>query len=423
MGTTSSAPVAGTMIGPYRIVRELGGGGMGVVYEAADDALDRTVALKIISPHLAEDADFRARFTREAQSLAALDSPHVVHVYAHGEVDGLLYLATQLVPDGDLGAMLQQYGAPPVRVALDLVAQVAAGLADAHETGMVHRDIKPGNVLLRRRGTAMSAYLGDFGIARQLGVEATETSRTGTAGTPSYMAPELHTGGTAGVPTDLYSLGCLLWAVLSGHAPYRGTSEYEIVSAHLAQPVPQLPETSPQAAEVNRILRTAMAKDPADRYPSAALLRDDLRRAVSLPADGAPPPPAPARRPPWLVPAALLVALLVVGAIVWGVSLSDDDAVSLGPRLVTAPTPSATGGTPEERAETSLTDALEAQGLLTSEQSACTARQWIEGAGLEQMADDGLFDADWQYVDVPASELSPTTRDAATAAAVACATS
>ena len=110
--------------------------------------------------------------------------------------------------------MLQQYGAPPVRVALDLVAQVAAGLAAAHEGGMIHRDIKPANILLRRRGTTMAAYLGDFGIARQLGGEATDTSRTGTAGTPSYMAPELHTGGAAGVASDLYSLGCLLWAAL-----------------------------------------------------------------------------------------------------------------------------------------------------------------------------------------------------------------
>ncbi len=311
MSASAGSLVAGTMIGPYRIVRELGGGGMGVVYEAADDALDRTVALKIISPHLAEDADFRARFTREAQSLAALDSPQVVHVYAHGEVDGLLYIATQLVPDGDLGAMLQQYGAPPVRVALDLVAQVAAGLADAHDAGMVHRDIKPGNILLRRRGTAMSAYLGDFGIARQLGVEVTETSRTGTVGTPSYMAPELHTGGTAGVPTDLYSLGCLLWAVLSGHAPYRGTSEYEIVSAHLAQPVPQLPRrrrrpsrsTGSCAPRWPRTRPTATPPPPcsattcAGRCPSRPTAHRRPRRPDLAPTPALAGPRRPAGRP------------------------------------------------------------------------------------------------------------------------------
>ena len=166
MSVSGGRPDEGAVIGPYRILREIGRGGMGVVYEAADDALDRTVALKIIAPELAADADFRARFTREARSHAALDSPHVVHVYAHGEVGGRLYLATQLVPDGDLGAMLRRFGPPPPAIAVELMAQVAAGLADAHAAGMVHRDLKPANILLRRRGSTMSAYLTDFGIAQ-----------------------------------------------------------------------------------------------------------------------------------------------------------------------------------------------------------------------------------------------------------------
>src|SRR5689334_6607472 len=172
------------MVGPYRIVRRLGGGGMGVVYEAADETLNRQVAVKVISPDLAENPTFRERFTREALALAALDSPSVVHVYAHGEDAGRLYLATQLIPDGDLGAMLQSYGAPPIKVALDLVSQVAAGLSDAHAAGMIHRDIKPANILLRRRGNQMQAYLGDFGIARNLGAaEEPDAGRTGTIGT------------------------------------------------------------------------------------------------------------------------------------------------------------------------------------------------------------------------------------------------
>jgi serine/threonine protein kinase len=432
VGTASGPPVAGTVIGPYRIVRELGVGGMGVVYEAADDALDRTVALKIISPHLAGDDDFRARFTREAQALAALDSPHVVHVYAHGEVDGRLWIATQLVPDGDLGAMLQQYGAPPVRVGLDLVAQVASGLADAHEAGMVHRDIKPANVLLRRRGPAMAAYLGDFGIARHLDAEESRAGRTGTVGTPSYMAPELHTGGTAGVASDVYSLGCLAWAVLSGHAPYRGTSEYEIVSAHREQPVPQLPGHSPLVTEANRILRTAMAKDPADRYATASAVRDDLRRAVVLPDDGSTPPapPRPRRTPP-LVSAAVLLVLVVVAAVAWGVTRGEEQPTA-GTSGVPSRTPSpsdapstdpAPGAGARERAVASLTEALTGQGPLTPEQSACAAAAWIDGAGLRQMAAEGLFDDDWGFVDVPAGELSPETRSAAATATVTCATS
>ncbi len=421
MSVSSGVLVEGTVIGPYRIVREIGGGGMGVVYEAADDALDRTVALKIISPRLAASDDFRARFTREARLLAALDSPQVVHVYAHGEVDGQLYLATQLIPDGDLGAMLRQYGAPPVRVALDLVAQVAAGVAAAHEGGMIHRDIKPANILLRRRGTTLAAYVGDFGIARRLDGEATHASRTGTVGTPSYMAPELHTGGAAGVASDIYSVGCLLWAALSGHAPYRGTTDGEVVCAHLEQPVPQLPGRSPLVSEVNRILRTAMAKDPADRYATSAQLSDDLLGATNLPSKGAARSRRStgagghARRTPVLA-LAVPAAALVLAAVVWG--LSSDDQPAVRP---TTPGSSATPAPDVALAEDNLAAALLAQGLLTEGQSACTARQWIDTAGLDAMIGEGFFDEDLTFTDRPAAGMSPEMQSAATAATLACA--
>lgn len=432
MSESAGRPAEGTRIGPYRIVREIGGGGMGVVYEAADDALNRTIALKLISPHLAEDDDFRARFTREAQALAALDSPHVVHLYAYGEVEGRLYLATQLIPDGDLGAMLQQFGAPPVRIALDLVAQVAAGLSDAHEYGMVHRDIKPANILLRRRGNTMSAYVGDFGIARQLDGEATHARRTGTVGTPSYMAPELHTGGLAGVASDLYSLGCLLWAALSGHAPYRGTTEYQIVSAHLEQPVPQLPGQSALVTEVNRILRTAMAKDPADRYATAAQLRDDLRRVRTLPSGTRTGRVAGTGHGRSLtVGLGVPAALLVVAAIVWGPGRGDDEPATRAarpPLVSVSPAPSdqtaTTGDADVAAAQASLADALAGQGLLSREQAECAAEQWIENAGgLDEMVADGLFDESYAFVDVRAAELSPAMRSAAATATVTCATS
>ena len=273
-------PAPGEMIGPYRIERTLGGGGMGVVFAALDVGLDRPVAIKVIAPHLADDPEFRTRFTREAQALAALDSAHVVHVYAYGEVDGRLYIATQLIPDGDLAARLQKYGAPPLPVALDLVGQVASGLADAHAAGLIHRDIKPANVLLRHRHNSHQAYLSDFGIARKAGSETMTGS--GVAGTPSYMAPELHTAGTAGVESDVYSLGCLLWAAVTGTAPYPGTSDYQIATSHFVEPIPQLAGDAAAILETNRILRAAMAKQPGDRYATAAALRDDLRRAQSL---------------------------------------------------------------------------------------------------------------------------------------------
>ncbi|MFC6287225.1 serine/threonine-protein kinase [Nocardioides sp. GCM10027113] len=446
----------GQMIGPYRVVRTIGAGGMGVVLEAYDVALDRRVALKVISPHLAHDRDFRDRFQREAQAMASLDSGHVVHVYAHGEVDGRLYLATQLVSDGDLGALLESVGPQPVRVALELVAQVASGLADAHEAGLAHRDIKPSNVLLRRRPHGLHAYLGDFGLARPVDGDPDRTRTRYAAGTPAYMAPELHTGGRAGVASDLYSVGCLLWTTLTGRPPYPGGTDFEVVSAHVGRPVPQLPGSSPLVAEVNRLLRATMSKDPAARPESAAALAADLRRAPALsdePADG--------RDEPRLLPgrgsraaavsrpvaaavgaAALLAALAVVGA---GLVLddragpgptgpsgsirsdgavrsdgADDGAGSGSPPRGGSGGHAPTGPAATEAAQASLTRALEDEGLLTGDQARCTAREWLRGAGLAAMLDAGFFDEDLGFVDQSPQAMTPAIERAATAAARIC---
>ena len=270
------------MLGPYRIVRRLGFGGMGVVFEAHDDALRRPVALKVISPHLADDESFRARFVREAQAQASVRSPHVVSVYSHGEAEGRLYIATELVDAGDLGRLILEHGAPPLATALDILSQVSSGLADAHAAGLVHRDIKPANVLLRHRDDGVQAYLADFGIARQVGVDPAVTQVGGTIGTPAYMAPELHTGGRAGIESDIYSLGCLLWAALSGGAPYVGGSDYEVVHAHQEEPVPQLRSGTPAADAINQVLLRSLAKRPTERYVGAAAMSRDLREAARL---------------------------------------------------------------------------------------------------------------------------------------------
>ncbi|WP_137294794.1 serine/threonine-protein kinase [Nocardioides dongxiaopingii] len=288
MTTSSETPEKGALLGPFRLGRRLGVGGMGIVFQALDTQLNRQVALKVITPRIGDDEGFRARFTREAQAQASLDSPHVVQVYSFGEADGRLYIASQLIPDGDLGQMLARHGRPPARIAVNLISQVADGLADAHAAGLIHRDIKPANVLLRNRDNALTAYLGDFGIARQVGAATQLTQVGGTVGTPTYMAPELHTGSVAGPASDIYSLGCLLWATLSGRAPYSGATDYQIVMAHLEDDVPQLAPTGPLAAEVNRVLQRALAKQPGDRYPSATAMRDDLRRVVRLPDDPTP---------------------------------------------------------------------------------------------------------------------------------------
>ncbi len=295
---SSDHPEEGAQLGPFRIGRQLGVGGMGVVFQALDVQLNRQVALKIITPHIGDDPEFRARFTREAQAQASLDSPHVVQVYSFGEAEGRLYIASQLIPDGDLGAMLREHGCPPARIALNIIAQVADALVVAHEAGLVHRDIKPANVLLRRRDAELRAYLGDFGIARRITADANLTVAGGTVGTPSYMAPEVHLGASAGPQSDLYALGCLLWATLTGSAPYLGSTDFQVVKAHLEAPVPQLEPTGPLAEQTNRVLRAALAKRLEDRYPTASALRDDLLQVVRLPDDAVPLRPAGAPAPP-----------------------------------------------------------------------------------------------------------------------------
>jgi serine/threonine protein kinase len=403
-------PAQGEEIGPFRVVRRLGGGGMGAVFEAVEATLDRRVALKVMAPHLARDAAFRGRFTAEAQWLAVLDSPHVVQVYAHGEHAGRLYIATQLIPDGDLAHLIEDVGAPPVRVGLDLISQVAAGLADAHAIGLVHRDIKPANVLLRHREGAMVAYLGDFGVACRVGAKRS-TREVGTIGTPAWMAPELHFGAPAGVSSDVYSVGCLLWATLTGRAPYAGTTEGQVIEAHREHPVPQLHGDSPLAREVNRILRRAMAKDPAARYPSAALLRDDLRRAGTL-SDMAAKQGATSRRP--AVAAVAILVVVVAGSIARATSSPGDDAV---------PYPSSASSTGDEtRARASLARALADRGGMSRAEADCTARRWIAGAGLRSMVAAGFFDADLDYVDQDRSAMTARIESAANAAARACAT-
>ncbi|WP_418057552.1 serine/threonine-protein kinase [Pimelobacter simplex] len=295
----------GARIGRFRLIEQLGQGGMGVVYRALEENLGREVALKVIAPLFAHDPEFRARFTREARAQASLESAHVVAVYAHGEEDGYLYLASQLIPGGDLGHLIRTEGTPSLVEGLEIIEQISSGLADAHDAGLVHRDIKPGNVLVRRRPGSVRAYLADFGIARRMNADATLFSTT-TAGTPTYMAPELHGGARAGAATDIYALGCLLWVALTGAPPYQGRSDYQLVAAHVREPVPQLAGGSPMVHAANRILRTAMAKEPGERYQRAAEMSADLQAALRLPVTPGPATPVmggptavrPPARPP-----------------------------------------------------------------------------------------------------------------------------
>ena len=354
-------PAMGERFGRYRLVRELGHGGMGVVFLAHDTELDRDVALKIIVPQLAGDADYRARFKRETTALTRMDSPHIVAVHDHGEHDGCLYLVTQLVPHGDLLQQINASGPLAPSAGIDVVLQVLDGLTDAHAAGIVHRDVKPSNVLLRRRDHRYEAFLCDFGVATVPGDHLTRTGAL--VGSFPYMAPERHQGDPAGVPGDLYSVGCVLWQVLTGTAPYAGT-DVEVALAHLQAPIPQLPAGEPFADAVNAVLRTAMAKRPGERYRSAKAMRRDLAITLDVAPDrlvlpagtqirhsvlagvvstagSTAPPPAGRRRAGLVAVAASVLVVGLVAAVVAVTSPDDAPAEVSSPAVTTTLSPTA----------------------------------------------------------------------------------
>jgi hypothetical protein len=262
-----------------RIDAVAGRGGMGVVYQATQLNLGRPVALKLITPDRAGDADFRERFERESRLAALIDHPNVVPVYEAGEAEGHLYLVMRWVRGTDLHALLKREKRLSPEVAATIVSQVGAGLDAAHAAGLVHRDVKPANVLL----SGEHAYLSDFGLSR---LEASESRLTDTGqwiGSVDYCSPEQLRGQRTDARADVYALGCVLHAALSGRPPYPRTTVTATLLAHLNDPVPRVSESgAPQ--EFDRVLTRALAKDPADRYPSAG----DLGRAVLGAARGEP---------------------------------------------------------------------------------------------------------------------------------------
>ncbi|MDF9715448.1 protein kinase [Nocardioides sp. ChNu-153] len=276
----------GGVFGSYLVGDSIGHGGMGVVYRAVHRDLDREVALKVLAPQFSTDEEYRQRFLSEARTLARLESNHVVAIYDAGERDGSLFLAMQLVTDGDLATWLRAWGPMPPAMALDLLRQVTTGLAAAHAAGVLHRDIKASNVLLRRLPDgATRAYLCDFGIAQTQ--DSSLTRPGGVVGTWAYLAPERHQGAPASPATDVYALGCLLWAMLTGHAPYTGGTDVEVAIAHIKAPVPQLPVAGPAEHALNHLLARLLDKDPFGRPPSAAAVLEEVDRAAAVVTPGA----------------------------------------------------------------------------------------------------------------------------------------
>ncbi len=325
-------------IGRYRVLGEIGRGGMAVVYRAYDPEADREVAIKVLPRELLHDPTFRARFRREVEAIAALEHPAIVPLYDSGEDTGQPFMVMRLMTGGSLADRLRR-GPLPLAQAARIISQLAPALDAAHAAGLIHRDIKPDNVLFDHTD---QPYLADFGV---VGVMQTATilTRSGVIGTPEYMAPELTRPGGLSPLVDVYAMGAMLFEMLSGRPPYRADTPIGALIAHVTEPIPDVRTLQPALpADVQRVLERALAKDARERYQSAGALAADLaavaahtslptlRLAVPVASVGAPDPdltpgekvvertyPAPEprvnwRSPPLFVSVVSIVVLLIV---------------------------------------------------------------------------------------------------------------
>lgn len=283
MNSTGTGPGsrAGSQFGPYRLIRLLGSGGMGEVYEAEDTRKHRVVALKLISAQFTGDPVLHARLQREADTAGRLTEPHVVPIHDYGEIDGKFFVEMRLIQGNSLRALLSRYGPLIPARAVAIVRQIAAALDAAHSAGVMHRDVKPENILITDDDFA---YLADFGIARA----ATDPGLTqiGTAvGTYNYMAPERFTGGDVTYSADTYSLACVLGECLTGSPPYRADSIERMIASHLTEPAPRPSVLRPGSvpAAFDQVIARGMAKRPEDRYRSAGELAAAAHEALTAP--------------------------------------------------------------------------------------------------------------------------------------------
>src|SRR4051795_3946084 len=267
------------VLGSYRIEGIVGVGRMGVVYLATDRITGRAVALKVLREDIGIDPVYRERFRREGNLLAALEHPHIIPIHGMGECDGELYIATRLVSTPLRTAILA--GPPSVAFALKALSAVAAALDAAHAAGVVHRDVKPANVLL---DPGPQVFLGDFGLARDPDGAAL-TAPGQVLGTIDYMAPELLDGERVGAGTDIYGLACLAVETLTGTVPYLRDTDAATMYAHIVDPPPSVSERRPELPRaLDAVLAAGLAKDPDDRPPSAGTLVTEMLTALGRPA-------------------------------------------------------------------------------------------------------------------------------------------
>jgi serine/threonine protein kinase len=335
---------AGSVLAGYRLETQVGAGGMAVVFRARDERLNRLVALKILSPALASDAEFRSRFIAESRAAAAVDDPHIIPVYEAGEADGVLFIAMRFVQGGDLYRVLASEGALPPERAAGFISPVASALDAAHRAGLVHRDVKPGNILVdAREDRPDHVYLSDFGVSKAM-ASAGMTIPGHFVGTADYSAPEQIQGRAVDGRTDQYALACVAFQLLTGALPFGADQDTPVLLEHLSAPPPSLASRRPGLpGAVDQVLAKAMAKVPEKRYASCLEFADALRTALGLAPyvpQGSPTGPGipqPATSPP---------EVLTLG----GTGAADQRGRPAGP---TAPTEPVTGsggdGTPPTR--------------------------------------------------------------------------
>jgi serine/threonine protein kinase len=319
-------PLVGTELAGYAIESVLGRGGMGVVYVARQRSPERRVALKLVNASVADDGSFRDRFLREARAAAAIEHPHILPVYDAGDAEGVLFLATRLIDGKDLASILREEGPLAADRAVKVVAQTASALDAAHAGGLIHRDVKPGNILVVRPAADEDefCYLTDFGVSVWT---TTDTATTITAtgrmvGTLNYVAPEQIDGSRSGPASDIYSLGCVLFECLTGHPPFGGRTPAGTLYAHLNERPPTVTSLRPDLPpEIDAVVSHALEKSPANRHVSARDLANEARAALSstsaaptLVRTPRPQPDRPARGRRWL--AAAVAAVVALAAVI-----------------------------------------------------------------------------------------------------------
>nr|WP_063818105.1 serine/threonine-protein kinase [Herbidospora sakaeratensis] len=272
--------LVGQRIGDYTIEAVVGRGGMATVYRARDQRLGRAVALKVLAPQLAEDSRFRDRFVRESRLVASIDHPHIIPIYEAGEHDGMLFIAMRYVDGGsDLRKLVQSNGPLPVARANHLFSQIASALDEAHANGLVHRDVKPANILVTGND---HVYLTDFGLTKSSSADTGLTSHGHFMGTPRYVAPEQIRGLPVDGRADGYAFACVVYEALAGLPPFQRDTELALLYAHVSHDPPPLTPYRPDLPHtVNQVLSRALSKSPLDRYPTCTAFVSALRDAIS----------------------------------------------------------------------------------------------------------------------------------------------